>query len=332
MLKNKRILVTGGAGFIGSRLIGRLIDDNLITIYDSFQRDALQSTEYKDHPNLTIIKGDVLDVESIYEAMRGANIVVHTAAIAGIDATVQSPVDTMLVNMIGTVNTLEAARRAGTVERFIDFSTSEVFGSLAYRVLESANAITGAAGEARWTYAVSKLAGEHLTHAYHRQYGLATVTVRPFNIYGPGQVGEGAIQIFIRKALAGEDIIIFGDGSQIRAWMYIDDMLDALMKVLTHPKAIGETFNIGNSRAVITIHSLAEMVCRVLNSKSKIVHRAALSADIELRIPNTQKARDIIGFEAKIDLEAGILKTAEWMKPRLAALPELPEIFRSGKS
>ncbi|MFQ5779387.1 MAG: NAD-dependent epimerase/dehydratase family protein [Nitrospiria bacterium] len=328
MIENKNIFISGGAGFIGSTLIGRLIEKNKIVVYDNLERNALQSKHYAGHQNLTLIQGDVLDAEALQSAMKDAQIVVHAAAIAGIDNTVKSPVKTMRVNMLGTANILEAAYKVGTVERILEFSTSEVFGSYAFKVEESSQTVTGAVGEARWTYAVSKLSGEHLTHAYYRQYGLQTVTVRPFNIYGPGQIGEGAIQIFIRKALMDEDIYIFGDGNQIRAWCYIDDMIDGLFKALTHPNAIGETFNIGNARAVTTILGLAEAVCRVLNSKSKIVFRDALSADIELRIPGVQKARDLIGFNAKVDLEEGILRTAEWYRRHRDELPELPDIFK----
>src|SRR5690606_3279208 len=118
-------------------------------------------------------------------------------------------------------NALEAARINGISDRFIDFSTSEVFGSMAFRSTENDQTIAGSAGEARWTYAVSKLAGEHLAHAYFRQYRLPCVTIRPFNVYGPGQTGEGALQIFIKKALKNETIRIDGDGSQIRAWCYV---------------------------------------------------------------------------------------------------------------
>ncbi len=145
--------------------------------------------------------------------------------------------------------------------------------------------MTGAVGEARWTYAVSKLAGEHLTHAYFKQHGLPTVTVRPFNVYGPGQTGEGALSIFVRKALKNEDILIFGDGTQIRAWCYVDDMVEGVLCALEHPNACGESFNIGNARAVTTIYGLAQAVCRVVGSSSRIVFRNQLSADIELRIP-----------------------------------------------
>ena len=215
--------------------------------------------------------------------------------------------------MVGTANALEAAKENNISDRFIDFSTSEVFGSMAYKSKENDSTISGSAGEARWTYAVSKLAGEHLAHAYYREFKLPIVTVRPFNVYGPGQTGEGAIQIFIKNALLNKNITIDGDGNQIRAWCYIDDFVDCIMKCLTSTKAIGESFNIGNARAVITILGLAQTVCRVLNSKSKIVFDPPLSADIALRIPSVEKAIKLLNFKSKIDLDEGILKTAEWI-------------------
>jgi len=313
-IQNKKIFITGGAGFIGSTLVSKLCKDNELVLYDNLARNTIQHTNLLDEKNVTLIEGDILDYKSVEEAMSGADLVVHAAAIAGIDTVSKYPVTTMEVNMIGTANVLKAAVANNIKERVLEFSTSEIFGSMAYRVSESTNSIAGSVGESRWVYAVSKLAGEHLTHAYYKQFNLPTVTVRPFNVYGPGQTGEGAIQIFIRKALNNEDITIYGDGTQIRAWCFVDDMVDGLLKALENSNAIGESFNIGNARAVTTIYGLAEIVCRVLKSKSKIVFKDALSADIELRIPETQKADKLIDFKAKVDLEEGILRTAEWYK------------------
>lgn len=314
MIKDKHIFITGGAGFIANTLIQRYIEDNRITVYDNFHRDTLTGSGFASHPNITIVKGDVLDYQSLEDAMKNVDIVVHAAGIAGIDTVIKKPVKTMQVNMIGTSNALEAARVNGITDRFIDFSTSEVFGSMAFRSSETDQTVAGSAGEARWTYAISKLAGEHLAHAYQSQYGLNTVTVRPFNVYGPGQTGEGAIQIFIKKALANEDITIHGDGNQIRAWCYVDDFVECLAQCIENPAAIGQSFNIGNARAVITILGLAETVCRVLNSTSKINFVDALSADIALRIPSVEKSKNILGFKAKVDLEEGIMATAKWMQ------------------
>jgi UDP-glucose 4-epimerase len=314
MLNNKNIFITGGAGFIANTLIGHYVDHNKITVYDNFHRDTLSSSPYANHPNIKVIKGDVLDFELLKTSMAGADVVVHAAGIAGIDTVIKNPVTTMRVNMIGTANALEAARVNGVKDRFVDFSTSEVFGSMAFRSTESDATVAGSAGEARWTYAVSKLAGEHLAHAYHSQFKLPVVTVRPFNVYGPGQTGEGAIQIFIKRALNNETIKIDGDGNQIRAWCYVDDFVDCLIRCIEDPKALGESFNLGNSRAVITILGLAQTVCRVLNSSSKIVFEAPLSADIAIRIPSVEKTWEVLGFKAKVDLEEGILETAKWMQ------------------
>jgi UDP-glucose 4-epimerase len=329
MIEGKTLFITGGAGFIASTLIARLAERNRIVVYDNYTRNTLKGTPYDRHPNVTQVQGDVLDFERLKAHMAGADIVVHAAAIAGIDSTVKNPVTTMRVNMIGTANALEAAHQVGGVERLVEFSTSEVFGSQAFKVDEAAQTVTGAVGEARWTYAVSKLAGEHLAHAYFKQHGLPTVTVRPFNVYGPGQTGEGALSIFIRKALRNEDLLIFGDGTQIRAWCFVDDMVEGVMACLEHPNAVGQSFNIGNARAVTTIYGLAEAVLRVTGSTARIQFRQALSADIELRIPNVDKARELIGFAAQVDLEEGLRRTAEWIARHESELPALAPIFRS---
>lgn len=310
----KTTFITGGAGFIANTIIRRLVDHQNIVVYDNFHRDTLSASDLAGHPNLKVVKGDVLDLPALTEAMQGANTVVHAAGIAGIDTVIKDPVKTMRVNMMGTANVLEAAHTVGITDRLIDFSTSEVFGSMAFRSGEGDQTVAGSAGEARWTYAVSKLAGEHLAHAYHAQHGLPVVTVRPFNVYGPGQTGEGALQIFIKRALANQDITIHGDGNQIRAWCFVDDFVECIMKCLSVPEAVGESFNIGNARAVITILGLAQAVCRVLGSSSKIHFVDALSADIALRIPSVDKAQQILGFKAKVDLEEGIARTAEWFK------------------
>jgi UDP-glucose 4-epimerase len=314
MLRDKTIFMTGGAGFIGSTLIGRLIDNNDVVVFDNLSRNALAGLPYESHPNLTLVVGDVTDHGALLETMTEADphVVVHMAAIAGIDTVIKSPTTTMRVNLMGTLNALESARQLKRLERFVDFSTSEVFGSNAFRAEESGLASIGAVGEARWIYAVSKLTGEHMAHAYHREFGLPAVTLRPFNVYGPGQVGEGAIHRFVTQAIQNKDIEIHGDGTQIRAWCFVDDMVDGLLLVMEHPSAVGESFNIGNARAVVTIFGLANTVVRVMHSKSAIKFVRKDYADIELRVPNVDKARELIDFEAKVDLEEGIKRTGEF--------------------
>ena len=314
MVKGKTIFITGGAGFIGSTLAEKLIEDNKIVVLDNLSRDSLKDKPFRDHPNLTVIEGDVLDYGAVVEAMDGANIVVHCAAIAGIDTVIIKPVMTMRVNMVGSANVLEAASNLDQCERVVCFSTSEVFGGRAFGSHETDNTVIGAVGEARWTYAVSKLAEEHLAIAYHQEQSLPVAVVRPFNVYGPGQVGEGAMRAFIQRAVRDEPIEIHGDGTQIRTWCYVDDMIKGTMLAMSHPDAVGETFNIGNKRAVVTIYGLANTVVRVLNSKSTINFVRKDYADVELRIPSVRKASDILGFEAKVDLDEGIALTAEYYR------------------
>jgi UDP-glucose 4-epimerase len=313
-IKGKKIFITGGAGFIGSTLAGLLIDDNQVVVYDDFRRDALRNKNFASHKNLTIIKGDVLDFQTLKNAIKGAQIVVHCAAIAGINTVIKKPTETIRVNMIGSANVLEAAKELPDLHRFIDFSTSEVFGQSCFRAEENHTTHIGAVGEARWTYAVSKLAAEHLTKAYHQEFNMPTLTVRPFNIYGPGQVGEGALKKFIQRAIKNEEIQIHGDGTQIRAWCYIDDFMDGLMHSIVHPKAVGESFNIGNAKAVLTIYGLAQTVVRVLGSSSPINYTKRDYVDVELRVPSVAKAKELIGFEAKVDIEEGIRRTADYYR------------------
>jgi UDP-glucose 4-epimerase len=313
-IQNKTIFITGGTGFIGATLAGKLAEHNHIILYDNLARNSLKDRAFRDHPNITLIQGDVLDYENLAKPMKGADIVVHCAAIAGIDTVIKSPTTTMRVNMIGSANVLEAAYRQSHIERVVCFSTSEVFGQQAFRSNETDKTVMGTVGEARWTYAVSKLAEEHLAIAYHQEKGLPTTVVRPFNVYGPGQVGEGAIRIFIERAIRNEPIEIHGDGTQIRAWCYVDDMIDGTTRTMVNPRAVGESFNIGNQRAVVTIYGLANTIVRVLHSESPIRFSRKDYVDVELRIPAVQKARELLDFEAKVDLEEGIQCTAEYYR------------------
>jgi nucleoside-diphosphate-sugar epimerase len=318
VIQGKKILLTGGAGFIGTTLAGLLADQNDIVILDNYHRNALRHTRLSDHPNVKVIRGDVTDPGAAHAAAEGCEIIVHLAAIAGVDTVLRMPVDTMKVAILGTYNMLEAARQQPRLERFVDFSTSEVFGAYAYNVREADLTSLGAVGEARWTYAVSKLATEHLAHNYHKQFRIPAVSVRPFNIYGPRQIGEGAIHRFIVRALRDEDITIHNDGSQIRAWCYVDDMAAGLLACLERDEAVGQAFNIGNPRSVVTIYNLAMQIVRLSGSRSKISFVPWDQTDVELRIPNIEKARRLLGYEPQVALEDGLQRTIQWYRTKAA--------------
>jgi dTDP-glucose 4,6-dehydratase len=317
MLSGKKVFISGGAGFIGSSLAERLADQNRVVLYDNLHRNALRRTTLLNHANIDFQEGDVLDGAAVAKAIEGSNCVVHCAAIAGVDTVIESPVRTMRVNLLGTVNVLEAAHKLPRLERFIDFSTSEVFGTHAYKVEETHLTTQGSVGEARWTYAISKLAGEYLSHSYYHEFGVPSVTVRPFNIYGPNQVGVGAIHHFIRRALTDQDVEIHGDGSQIRAWCYISDIVDALLLILESPAAVGQVFNIGNPRSTVTIFDLAKNIIRIARSASKLVFRPINYVDVEIRVPSIDKARALLSFNPKVDLEEGLHSTIEWYRSHL---------------
>jgi nucleoside-diphosphate-sugar epimerase len=312
-----RVFVTGGAGFIGTTLARRLVDANEIIVLDTLHRDALTGSELATHPNLTLVQGDVLDAELVRSLAEGATHIVHLASIAGVDNVRAAPVATMRINLIGTYNVLEAALATkDSVERVVEFSTSEVFGTYAFKVAETHVTTTGSVGEARWTYAVSKLAAEHMAHAYHDELGLPTVSLRPFNVYGPGQIGGGAIRAFVEAALDGRELVIHGDGSQIRAWCYVDDLVDAVLLCLEREAAIGESFNIGNPRSAVTIYDLATRIQRLARARGELRFQPLHYTDVELRIPNIDKARELLGFEPTVELDEGLARTIAWYRAR----------------
>jgi UDP-glucuronate decarboxylase len=316
-IKNKRIFITGGAGFIGTHLVNRLIENNEVIVYDTLERNALKNTGLLEHPNLKLVKGDVLDASKLSNAISGSNIVVHLAAVAGVDNVIRNPVKTMSVNLVGTYNVLQACADSNKLERFVYASTSEVFGGRAYNVDESHETSQGSVGEARWTYAVSKLAGEHLCHSYYKKFGMPGIIVRPFNVYGPGQVGTGAIHAFVIRAVKNQDLIIYGDGSQIRSWCYIDDLVDGLYLCLGNNGIFGHAFNIGDPRSTITVYDLAKRVLSLSGAASKIRFKKRTYVDIEIRVPNIDKARTMLGFQPRVDLDEGIRRTLDWYREKI---------------
>jgi len=315
VLKGKRFFLTGGAGFIGTTIARLLADDNEVVLYDNLHNNALQHTDLGQHPNITLVQGDILDLDLLRASAANATHIIHMAAIAGVATVLKSPVRTMRVNLMGTANVAEVAQGLGSqLERLVDFSTSEVFGRHAYKVEETHEMSGGQVGEARWSYAVSKLAGEFFLHAYFEEFGVPVAVVRPFNIYGPNQIGVGAIHHFVRHAVLNEEITVHNDGAQIRAWCYMDDIADAVLEILENDAAIGQSFNIGNPRSVCTTYDLALRIKRLANSESPIVFKPLEYTDVEIRIPDITRSREVLNWEPKVDLDEGLLRTIEWYR------------------
>lgn len=328
-LDGEVVLITGGAGFIGSSLARRLSAHAgiRVVLFDNLHRDAVSDSDLLDRTNVRLLRGDVLDRDALAAAMAGCTTIIHMASIAGVDTVMQNPVQTMMVSLQGTIHVLELAhrlQRAGhRIHRVVDFSTSEVFGRFAFRVTEGDATSLGAVGEARWTYAVSKLATEHLAWNYFKQHGLPTCSVRPFNIYGPGQVGTGAIHHFIRRALEGTPITVHNDGAQIRSWCYIDDIVDGILLALTRGEAVGQSFNIGNPRSTVTIHQLAHDIRRLAGSSSEIRYVRWDHPDVELRVPDISKARELLGYSPRVELEDGLGQTIAWYRAKMGREADL---------
>ena len=314
-IRGKDIFITGGTGFIGSWLIGTLIDDNRIWCYDNGRRFSPKVRELLDHRNMTFIKGDILDKGMLERSLpKGIDIVVHLAAIAGVSSYYDMPLETMKTNMIGTYNLLESLKDK-KIGLLVDFSTSEVYGRYARNVDEEDDTVQGPISDSRWTYAISKLAAENLSHCYRRKYRLPVVSLRPFNIYGPFQIGEGAIHIFVRSALRDKDILIYGDGSQVRAWCYIEDLIGSVLSCIRNKeKVIGNVFNIGNPDARSTILSLARKIIGITKSNSKIRFKDETRTDIEYRVPDISKAKKMLNYSPSTGLTEGLKRTIAWYR------------------
>jgi nucleoside-diphosphate-sugar epimerase len=314
-LSGHRILITGGAGFIATHLAQALAPHNQLVLFDTgFEGRALSFTELGRRDNVTLLSGDVMDPAQVAKAAQGCDTIVHMAAIVGVQEVLRQPKKTMEVNFIGTRNVLEAVAKPSSLHRFVYFSTSEVFGGMSFRVEEHHSTSFGHVAEARWSYSIAKLAGEHLTFAYRREEGLPAVIVRPFNVFGPLRTGDHAVLQFVIRALRNEPIEIHGDGSQVRSWCYVDDFVDAILRVLERPEAVGEDFNIGNAQNTCTILDLAQRIVALVGAKSEIRFIHPNFADIDLRIPRPRKAMELLQFKPQWDLGRALEATAAWYR------------------
>jgi len=308
MIKNKRTLITGGRGFIGSALARRLTPDNAVVCLD----ESLNGNRVEETRQLA---GSILDKDALGSAVADSQIIIHTAATLGVHNIHQDAIKTLRTNYTGTENVLQSALSDTTrLEQVILLSTSEIFGAGASKVGEHGTPTFPDATDSRWCYGIGKLAAEHLALGYYRQYGLPITIVRPFNVFGEGRTGDHALLRFIQSALKREDLAVYGDGSQVRAWCHIDDFCDAVLATLDTEDAIGRAFNIGNPENVISVKDLAEEVIRLCWSRSKVVFKPLPFTDIDIRIPDIELARGVLGFEPKIGLDEGLRRTIEWVK------------------
>ncbi len=312
MIRGKRILITGGNGFIGAALATRLSPHNDVTLLDlSFSGD-------NDLSQARRVVADITDENALIGIARGNQIIIHTAAKIGVKEVIGDALATLHTNYTGTANLLRASLLNPYCERVISFSTSEVFGANSSNVAENSTSIFPSIQDARWCYGAGKLAAEHLAFGYYRQHGLPIVIVRPFNVFGEGRVGDYAMLNLILRALHGDDLAIYGNGTQIRAWCHIDDFCFAIIRCMESEKAIGQAFNIGNPHNTVTVYDLAQRVIRACGSMSRITFVPLNFTDIELRIPDISKAKSILGFNPGVGLDEGLERTVNWARKNIA--------------
>jgi nucleoside-diphosphate-sugar epimerase len=310
-------VITGGAGFIGSHLAERLAGDARVVLFDNLRRNSLASSELARHPNVELVEGDIRDRDAVFDVVRGADAVFHLAAIAGVSSYYEEPETTLRVNIDGTAGIVDAVVAAG-VGRLVYLSTSEVHGPNADDVDEQSPCAIGPSSERRWVYATSKLAGEHLVLRGGEAHGFAATVLRPFNVYGPRQTGEGAIRNFCLAAVRGEPLVVYGDGSAVRAWCYVDDFVDAALRALEAEQAHGQVFNVGNPSASVDTNELAALVAALAPS-SRVEPGSVSRAEVAYRTPAIAKARRLLGFEPRVGLAEGLERTLAWTRESLLA-------------
>ena len=311
-----RVLITGGAGFIGSHLSDALLQrGDEVFVIDDLSTGSIENIRHlKDHPRFNYTIDDVNNQPLTAELVDQCDVVFHLAAAVGVKLIVESPVRTIETNVHSTEVVLSLANKKK--KKVLIASTSEVYGlSNAVPFREDGNLVMGATKKGRWSYACSKAIDEFLALAYWREKKLPTVVVRLFNTVGPRQTGQYGMVIptFVKQALAGRPITVYGDGKQSRCFCYVGDVIGALMKLMDNSKAVGEVFNVGSNQE-ITILDLAKRVKEVANSDSEIVFVPYDEAyeegfeDMPRRVPDISKINDLIGFKPEMRLD-GILKS-----------------------
>jgi UDP-glucose 4-epimerase len=311
------VLITGGAGFIGSHLTQALLDrgDRVIAL-DNLSTGRLQNLDaVGGHPNFRFVQGSVLDELVVDELVHQSEIVVHLAAAVGVKLIVDQPLRSLTTNIRGSEIVIEAAHRYRS--KILLASTSEIYGKNSGGPLhEESDRILGSNHVARWAYSTAKSVDEILAYAYHKERGLPSIVVRLFNTVGPRQSPAYGMVIprLVRQALAGEPLTVYGDGTQTRCFCHVTDVVDALIRLLDHPDAIGEVFNVGSPEE-ISILALAEKIAARTGGRSSIElvpYEQAYETgfeDMQRRVPDTGRINRLVGWEAKRDLELILSET-----------------------
>lgn len=313
-----KIVVTGGCGFIGSHLVERLAGEGHDVIaYDTAPPPP--DAPFHELNGVQHTKGDVTSESSLASVVTpDVDLVYHLSSVVGVDRYLQQPLDVIDVNILGARNVLHLALEADS--RVVMVSTSEIYGkNPQVPWSENADRVLGTTSADRWTYSTSKALAEHMTFALAREHGLRATVVRFFNVYGPRQRPAYVVSRSIQRVLTGQAPEVYDSGGQTRCFTYIDDAIEGIVRAGSCPAALGEAFNIG-SHHENTVGEVIEMIREAagFTKENDVLDTAAafgpVYQDIERRVPDTAKARTVLGWECAVPLKEGISRTVEWAR------------------
>ncbi len=317
---SRKVLITGAAGFIGSHLADRLVSDGLDVIgIDNLTTGSLQNiASLNNHSRFQLMVDTILNESRMDALVAQCDEVYHLAAAVGVKLIMNRPVETLETNVRGTEVVLRCANRHK--KKVLITSTSEVYGKAmddngGAPLREDGDSLIGPTSRRRWAYACSKALDEFLALAYHEEKKLPVIIVRLFNTVGPRQTGQYGMVVpnFVQKALLNKPIIVYGDGSQSRSFTHVSDVVEALVRLMAEPRAVGQVVNVGNPQE-ITIRELAELVKEMTGSRSEIEYIPYERAygpgfeDMRRRCPDITKLKDLTGFTPQVDLR-GIIQS-----------------------
>lgn len=327
------VLVTGGAGFIGSHLVEALIQrGDEVWVLDDLSTGSIDNlADLGGDPRLHFVEGSVLDADLVQELVGRVDFVHHLAAAVGVKFVLDHPLRSLLTNIRGSENVLESAHRAGGTPVVL-FSSSEVYGKgPQVPFAEDQDRLLGPTQVLRWSYATGKAVDEYLAMGYHQEHGLPVVVVRCFNTCGPRQSGAYGMVLprFVQQALRGEPIEVYGDGRQTRCFAHVGDVVRGTLMLADEPRAYGQVFNIGTEEE-ISVLDLAKAVRKAAGSKSPIelvpferVYGDSFE-DMDRRVPSLHKIRELVGYEPRCSLDELLRLTIEFHRERSSMAPRTP--------
>lgn len=304
-----RYLVTGGAGFIGTNLCERLVaDDHKVRVIDNLSVSDV-NVSFLESIGVELCVADIINYDEIESCFEGADVVVHLAAMNRAQRSIENPIEANEVNITGTLNCLEAARKHD-IKRFVNVSSSSVYANQRDVLLEEDMPLAPP-----HPYGIGKLAGEHYARVYHELYNLSTVSLRFFSVYGPRQLGSidkaGVVAKFIHNAASNIPLEIYGDGSQLRNFSFVEDVVECVVRASERSEVIGEVINVASPQEV-SVNELAETVVKTLGAEVVVAHVDALRGDPSRNPADVSKCEEMLGFVPDTSFEDGVQKTHQW--------------------